>query len=192
MARPREFSREAALAKAMNLFWKQGYEATSVQDLGAQLGLNPGSLYNAFKDKHSLFLEALDHYSQTQGEQCAQLLGQASGKAALRQFFMLSLETSASDPERKGCLMVNSAAELGAHDPEVRARVRASRAYLRAQFQRSIEQGQAAGEISRRRDPALLAEFLVNSLYGLMISTKMLADHATLMQIVDITLQVLD
>lgn len=192
MARPREFSREVALVKAMNLFWKQGYEATSVQELGAQLGLNPGSLYNTFKDKRSLFLEALDHYSQTQGDQCAQLLAQASGKAALRRFFMAALEQACQDSERKGCLMVNSMAELGAHDPEVQAKIRQSRDYLRAQFQRTIERGQADGEISRRHVPALLAEFLINSLYGLQISTRMMADQATLMQIVDITLQALD
>ncbi len=63
MARPREFDRDKVLTRAMLLFWKQGYEATSVQSLGECVGLHPGSLYNAFGDKHSLFLEVLDHYT---------------------------------------------------------------------------------------------------------------------------------
>jgi len=192
MARPREFNRDAVLDKAMNLFWKQGYEATSVQELGEQLGLNPGSLYNTFKDKHSLFLEALDRYIQLQGQQSCQLLESLSGKAALRQFFMRALENSRNDVDCKGCLVVNSATELAAYDPEVRAKVRESRTTLHQALQGAIKRGQDAGEINRRHDSHLLAEFLLNSLYGLQISTKMKTDHATLMQIVDITLRVLD
>ncbi|MBA3468061.1 MAG: TetR/AcrR family transcriptional regulator [Herpetosiphonaceae bacterium] len=192
MARPREFNRDAVLDKAMNLFWKQGYEATSVHELGEHLGLNPGSLYNTFKDKHSLFLEALERYIQTQGQQSCQILDSGSGKAVLRQFFMQLLEYSRNDVDCKGCLMVNSTAELAAHDPEVRIKVAAGRTALQQAFQGAIKRGQDSGEINRRHDAHLLAEFLLNSLYGLQISTKMKTDHATLMQIVDITLRVLD
>ena len=60
--RPRSFDRDAALERAMEVFWRQGYEATSINDLTAAMGINPPSLYAAFGDKERLFLEAVERY----------------------------------------------------------------------------------------------------------------------------------
>src|SRR6266702_5721205 len=68
--RPREFDREAALEQAIDVFWRHGYEATSVSDLTAAMGINPPSLYAAFGDKEKLFLEAVERYRSNQGESC--------------------------------------------------------------------------------------------------------------------------
>jgi len=193
MARPREFDRNKVLRKAMDLFWKQGYEATSVQDLGDHLGLKPGSLYNTFKDKHSLFLEALDCYQTIEAEQACKLLrGPEGGIAAIRQLFTGITESDLHDPDRKGCMMVNAAAELAAHDPEVRARVAASRAVLATVFREAIIQAQQAGDIPASRDPDGLATYLVNSLFGLRITAKVTNDRSVLMNIVDTTLRALN
>ena len=62
--RPREFDREAALERAIDVFWRHGYEATSMSDLTAAMGINPPSLYAAFGDKEKLFLEAVERYQQ--------------------------------------------------------------------------------------------------------------------------------
>ena len=62
MARPKEFDRTQALDKAMHLFWQQGYEATSMQDLCNHMGINRGSLYDTYGNKHSLFLEGIQRY----------------------------------------------------------------------------------------------------------------------------------
>src|SRR2546428_12924146 len=62
--RPREFDRDAALEQAIDVFWRHGYEATSVSDLTAAMGINPPSLYAAFGDKEKLFLEAVERYQQ--------------------------------------------------------------------------------------------------------------------------------
>ncbi len=193
MARPREFDRDRALDRAMRLFWKQGYEATSVQDLREHLGLHPGSLYNTFRDKHSLFLEALDRYEATEGDRTCQLLGaNDAGRKAIRQLFLLVVEADAKDPDRKGCLMVNSAVELAAHDPEVRRRAEASRGQLVRLFRQAILRGQQRGEINVEHDADALSEFLVNSLFGLRLTAKLVTDQATLRQVVETTLRALD
>src|SRR5438309_11392407 len=75
--RPREFDREAALERAMQVFWRHGYEATSVSDLTRAMGINPPSLYAAFGDKEQLYLSAIERYEQGRREVVAQLLDEA-------------------------------------------------------------------------------------------------------------------
>ncbi|GAB4203972.1 MAG: TetR/AcrR family transcriptional regulator [Roseiflexaceae bacterium] len=193
MARPRTFDRSRALRKAMRLFWRKGYSATSVHDLGAELGLKPGSLYNAFQDKHSLFLEALDCYQADEGGPSCQLLEGPSGtRAQIRQIFEAVVELDLADPERKGCLMVNTAVELAPHDPVVRERVAAAREQMLRAVRIAVVRGQQAGEIGAHHDPDALAAFLVNTLHGLRLTAKMTADRAALMAIVDVTMRALD
>lgn len=193
MARPREFDRDKAVQKAMELFWRRGYEATSVQELGHSLGLNPGSLYNSFKDKHSLFLEALQCYQEREYQVACSLFDTpTAGRAALERFFVLVVEHDSADPDHKGCLMVNAAAELADHDPEVRARAAASRVQMIGLFRGAIIAGQRAGEIDANRDPDALAAFLVNSLFGLRLTAKLEPDRAILLTIARATLHALD
>lgn len=193
MARPREFDRSNVVRKAMHLFWKQGYEATSVQDLKTHLGLHPGSLYNTFKDKHALFLEALECYAATESEEtCRMLYAADGGRAAIRHLFVGIVDAASSDTSHYGCFMVNSAAELAAHDPDVHAKVSANHAKLQHAFQTAVMHAQHAGEISTRHDPAAIALLLVNSLYGLQIMAKIVHDRAQLEQMVDTALSALD
>ena len=192
MPRPREFDRDKAVQQAMELFWRQGYEATSVQALGAAMGLNPGSLYNSFADKHSLFLEALRCYQEREyALACTQLGGSETGLAAIERFFRLVVEHDSADPTHKGCLMVNTAAELADRDPAVLARVAESRAQMAALFRAAIVHAQHAGAIPPERDPDALAAFLVNSLFGLRLTAKVQPDRVTLQAIADTTLQAL-
>ncbi len=192
MARPKEFDREEAVAQAMQVFWEQGYEATSIQDLTRALGLKPGSLYNAFHDKHSLFLETLACYQQQHScDTYALLQGPLAGKQALELVFE-QLVARASQPNTPGCFMVNSAAELAAHDPQVRAQVEADRTALIAAFEHSIRAGQAAGDIPHERDPYALATFLVNAIFGFQVTAKVSREPTTLRLIAETTLRALD
>src|SRR2546421_1155785 len=88
MARPKEFDRDEALQKAMEVFWSRGYEAASIQELVKQMGINRQSLYDTFGDKHALYLAALDRYREVEGGKMFELLaGQGSVKRVLRQLF---------------------------------------------------------------------------------------------------------
>src|SRR5205814_5418 len=83
--RPREFDREAALERAIDVFWRHGYEATSMSDLTAAMGINPPSLYAAFGDKEKLFLEAVERYQQQRRRSVTKVFDEApTAEAAMR------------------------------------------------------------------------------------------------------------
>jgi TetR/AcrR family transcriptional repressor of nem operon len=118
MARPREFDEATVLEAAMNCFWAQGYELTSVRELAKQMGITGASLYNAFGDKRSLYRQVLGHYlEQTVRDRVARL-EQLPPFPAIRTFFDEIVERSVTDKQRRGCMLVNSALELAPYDPE--------------------------------------------------------------------------
>jgi len=91
VARPREFEREEVVEKALGVFWRQGYQATSVQDLVEATGLNRGSLYDTFGDKHGLFLEVVEHYrSHVTARRLAKLEEPGPARAKIETFFKAS------------------------------------------------------------------------------------------------------
>src|SRR5271154_6297888 len=108
MGRPREFSEVAALQAAVDCFWQHGYEATSVRDLAASMGLTAPSLYNAFGDKQSLFARALERYLDcTTHDRLRRLEASSPPKEAIHHFFEEIIEHSINDKKRKGCFLVN-------------------------------------------------------------------------------------
>src|SRR5256714_15658440 len=104
MARPKEFDRDEALQKAMEVFWSRGYEAASINDLVKHMGINRQSLYDTFGDKHALYLQALDRYREVEGRKMFELLEQpGSVKKSLRQLFEGTVEKALCDEQRRGC-----------------------------------------------------------------------------------------
>src|SRR5213075_2124987 len=104
MARHKEFDRDEALQKAMEVFWSRGYEAASIQELVEHMGINRQSLYDTFGDKHALYLKALDRYREVESRKLFELLGRGgSVKKAFRQLFSGVVEGSLGAGERRGC-----------------------------------------------------------------------------------------
>ena len=174
MPRPAAFEREAVLEQAMRLFWRQGYEATSVQELVEATGLNRASLYNAFGDKHGLFLAAVDHYQESVS--CMRLAGlEAEGPAlaALRRYFEELIAFSTGDGRRLGCLITNTAIEMAPRDPASEERLRAGLARVEDAFYRLIRRGQQQGEIAAERDARALARFLLGLVQGLRVLARL-------------------
>src|SRR5918999_1970317 len=101
MARHKEFDRDEALQRAMEVFWSRGYEAASVGELVKRMGINRQSLYDTFGDKHSLYLQALDRYREVEGRKMFELLERpGSVKRALRQLFGSVVECALGEKER--------------------------------------------------------------------------------------------
>ena len=122
MARPREFDEGTALDAAIGCFWQRGFEATSMRDLAASMGLSAPSLYNTFGDKRALFTRALEHYlDHTTRMRLRRLEKTLAPKQAIHRFFDEIIERSVDDRERKGCFLVNSALEIAPHDCELGA-----------------------------------------------------------------------
>ena len=121
VGRPRSFDEEQVLLTVMNVFWEKGYEATSMQDILAATGLHKGSIYQAFGDKHSLFIRALRAYIDNMRRSMKRILGQASsGLDGLRAVLHDHIDLGAgSKGAHYGCLALNSLVETAQHDPEV-------------------------------------------------------------------------
>lgn len=193
MARPRTFDTERVLDDALETFWRQGYAGTSVQDLVDATGLNRASLYNAFGDKHALFIAVLKRYeNQRVGRVIDTLNAAESPNTAIRTLFENVADEAATCRQKRGCLMTNAATELGAHDEETAHAVQEHFARLETAFEAALRHAQSAYEIPRKADPRALARFLANSLQGLRIMAKIGPDRAALQDVVDTTLDALD
>ena len=180
MARPREFEEATVLEAAMNCFWAQGYELTSVRELAKQMGITGASLYNAFGDKRSLYRQVLGHYlEQTVRDRVARL-EQLPPFPAIRTFFDEIVERSVTDKQRRGCMLVNSALELAPYDPEFQKLVAQEMIFIEAFFRRCIEAGQKDGTISAIRPGAELAKLLLSVLLGIRVLARTRPERAVL------------
>jgi TetR/AcrR family transcriptional regulator, transcriptional repressor for nem operon len=170
VGRPREFDEEAVLEAAMDAFWRNGYEATSMADLCSCTGLHKGSLYQSFGDKHQLFMRALEHYAeQTFQEVAAVAFQSASPLANIRSVLHKICDEACHE---NGCLMINSIVELAPHDAEVRTflqKVGEKRMRVMASL---IEKAQQAGEMRTRQAPDKLARQLMVTLAGAAAMSK--------------------
>jgi TetR/AcrR family transcriptional regulator, transcriptional repressor for nem operon len=192
VARPREFERDVVLDRAMQVFWSRGYEATSIQHLVDRMGIQRGSLYATFGDKRALFFAAIDHYDRVVTAKLLGALEDPSGKEAIRRFFRLRVEAALEPGRPRGCLVTNSAAELGARDRGTASKVGAVLTKIEAAFHRAVVRAQKAGEIDPARNPRALARFLTSSAQGLSVMAKASPDRAVLGDIVKVILAALD
>ena len=172
MARPREFDETTALEAAMNCFWAQGFEQTSVRDLAERMGITGASLYNAFGDKRSLYRQAFVHYlAQTVRDRVARL-EKLPPAMAIRAFFNEIIERSVDDDQRRGCMLVNAALELAPYDPEFRQLVTEEMIFIEAFFRRCVAAGQKDGSIASMRSAEELAKLLLSVLLGIRVLAR--------------------
>ncbi|HKO07984.1 MAG TPA: TetR/AcrR family transcriptional regulator [Alphaproteobacteria bacterium] len=186
MARSKAFDPDVALRKAMQLFWRQGYEATSVDDLVHAMGVNRASLYATFGDKRTLFRLALERYIATVlAPRLDASESTTSALAGLRRLLGELVAFAAGDPQRRGCLAVNAACELAGRDPDVTALLKVQAETLEARLARVIARAQANGELPRGRDPTALARLLASVIDGLRVRSKLAPDRAALESIAE-------
>ncbi len=164
VGRPREFDEEAALEAAMDAFWTKGFEATSMADLCACTGLHKGSLYQAFGDKHQLFMDALQHYSNTEFREVAAVA--FTSDSPLQNIRSAVDKITEDAGQEKGCLVINSLVELAPHDEQVRAAVQGFAVQRLRVMADMIGKAQELGEISIKTDPDKLARQLMMTLAG--------------------------
>jgi len=171
----------------MRQFWEQGYRATSVDDLVRATGVKPGSLYSAFPGgKHALLMGSLERYSKlVVPQKLGELEDPGASVAQVRAYFDGLVRDLLSPEGRQCCLMVNSAIENAAADPEVAAVVRGHLARLERCFTAALRNAIRLGEIPAPTDPAARAKGLVATSQGLMVVGKANPDEEMLRAIVD-------
>lgn len=181
MARLREFDEDCALDAAVDCFWSRGYEATSVRDLAREMGIGGASLYNAFGDKRALFERVLERYAnRSSRERIARLEANHRPREAIRAFLVEAIERSLKDPDRKGCLLVNSALDVAPHDAGLGRMVTGYLEEIRAFFRRNVEAAQKAGEMPFDTDADALSIHLLGVLMGMRVLARTGARRQTL------------
>ncbi|MGG1615685.1 TetR/AcrR family transcriptional regulator [Paenibacillus sp. NRS-1782] len=190
MARYKEFEVNEVLDKAIQLFWMQGYEKTSMQELVDFMGIHRKSIYDTFGDKHALFINALKRYEAIQNNKMRLLVDkQEPVKELIRQFFETTLQKK-GDPQ--GCFIVNSGVELGLLDPEVASLVEDSYSKTEKLLYNLILIGQQTGEFEAQLDPEALSHYFMNAWLGLRTLVKTATNQEKLSGIINTTLSILD
>ncbi len=188
MPRTKAFKRKDALNKAMILFWKKGYHATSMQDLVEGMGINRSSMYDTFGDKHSLFIEALEAYNQEFGisDHYLEIDSAAEG---IKQFVHDYIHEIISDSDSKGCFILNSTTEFFAENSDVLKILKNNLSDLGKMLSTMIANGQRKNEINRVKSPEELSDYLIAGLQGMRMTGLLKNDSKRLKRIGDNLLQ---
>ncbi|KOU92127.1 MULTISPECIES: TetR/AcrR family transcriptional regulator [Streptomyces] len=194
MARPRAFDEHQVLERAREQFWVTGYAGTRMDDIAQATGLGKGSLYGAFGDKGKLFHRVF-------GDWCTAVVEVAEGQLAsgpdaeamarLSAYVHLMAENTASDTQRRGCLLAKGTAELAQHDPAVAGRSAETMKALLTLLRTDISAAQRHGDIDSAADPERLAALLLTVVRGIEAVGKAGLDPATVRNIADTALAVL-
>jgi len=189
--RPKVFDREAALDKAMTLFWQHGYEATSLADLVEATGAKAPTLYAEFANKEGLFRAVLDRYiSRFAAKHEAQLFcEEKTVEQALRDYFSAVATCFTSKDTPAGCFMINTSATLAASSKEISQTLKSRHAMQEKTLCEFLTQRQKRGEIPQDKPVCELALFLSCILQGMSISAREGASYEKLMSISDTTLR---
>jgi AcrR family transcriptional regulator len=172
--RPRQYDPDSALARAAAAFWKNGYAATSLDDLAAATGMNRPSLYAAFGDKRDLYLKTLERYQQQSRAASLQLLADsASLREFLTRFYGGALDIyRAGEAEARGCYSISTAPAQAASDPAVRAFLADSICGTDVFLADVIRKARDRGEIAASADPAALAQVATATLHTLAVRSR--------------------
>ncbi|MBX4263590.1 TetR/AcrR family transcriptional regulator [Clostridium estertheticum] len=191
MGRSKEFDENVVLQKAMELFWEQGYEKTSLSDLVEHMGIHRRSLYDTFGDKHTLFLKTIDCYEKLIKDKLQTGISHAeTTKQAIQFIFDYMIEGYGNKPW--GCLIVNSATEMALRDEEVGKRAEAAFIQTEQFLADLIRKGQQTGEFSCDYDAEALSEILQNTLLGIRILARTSADKEKMYRIAHFFLELLN
>ncbi len=161
------FNRDVALRKAMLLFWRHGYEGTSLNALTAALGVTPPSIYAAFGDKQRLFMEAVELYLSG-GLRAEQVIDQAAtARAAAGRMLSLAAVGFTGDDTPSGCLLATSAISCSKESAEVQAALAAMRGGIEQHLCQRISRGVATGELPPGTNAASLAGLVMAVIQGM-------------------------
>ena len=174
MARPIEYDEAEVLARALEQFWREGYEASSVNKLLDCCGINRGTLYNSFTDKNTFFKIVINHYNETLDRQIAASL-KNPGLGTWESITAFFDETVVNVPVRQrnlGCLLVNSLCSSVNYDGETKRVLRASLNRMRKALVERLREARAKGKLKKGLDEFLAADILMNALYGIRVNSR--------------------
>lgn len=190
MAGVKQFDRNEVLDRAMALFWRRGYEATSIRDLVEATGINRGSIYGTFGDKKGLFLAVLDHYGEKVGKPLMAELSDPDPRRAIERMFE-SIIRRTSDPRfPRGCLNTNTSLECPNVGDEISRKIAERLGQQESAIYRVLRRAQTEGSLDSSLDARALARFFTSVAQGLNVMNKAVADPGVLKDIARVALSI--
>lgn len=173
IGRPREFDMDRVLDAAVKVFRERGYNATSIADLRAAMGLTAGSIYKAFKDKRAIFIAALDRYIASRDESVTRHLRNAhTGREKILAVLHSYAEVSHDAEGRRGCMVLGGLMDIDTFDAALARRVRAALAQVERRFGKFIEAGIRDGSLPSELDLRASTRYLMCVAEGLRVLGK--------------------
>jgi len=193
MPRVKQFNEDEVLHKAMELFWKKGYNATSMQDMVTCLGINRGSLYDTFGGKKNLFDKSLFLYCSIYQEGTKEFISkQDNVKEGIRNIFLAFIGEKGQEIDTRGCFAVNSTNEVANENEYVNELLKKNKDFYETLFYDFLHKGQKNGEISKDKDIKSIAFLLFTLFNGIKVVSKLEDNNQRLLDSIDDILKLLD
>lgn len=191
--RPREFDREQALLKARDLFWRQGYEGTSMSDLVAELGIASARIYKAFGSKELLFREAIASYESHEGGFADRAFGEESSvRVAIKRLLDDAVALYSRTDLPQGCMVVSSAASVSDENSGIKDWLAEHRLQRTQGMIERLRTAVATGELPPETDADALGDYFAAFLHGLSVQARDGVSRARLEAAVKIALLALE
>jgi TetR/AcrR family transcriptional regulator, transcriptional repressor for nem operon len=191
MPRQLEFDRDAALDAAAQVFWRQGFEATSIDDLTEALGIGRASLYHSFTDKRTLLTHVVDRYQQVARDHLATCGARpGTGRAVIEAMLQGIAKVKPGEPQ--GCMCINLGLELGEMDTALRTQVVAGLDRITDTFLMLLKRGQLDGSISQKVDAKTVAEALMGGVVSINALKRLEVPGSSLQSVLASQMRLLD
>ena len=189
VGRPRSFDTSKALDRALDVFWRKGYEGASLSDLTKAMGINRPSLYAAFGDKEKLFHKVLDRYAEGPASYSIAALQEPTSRAVVERLLYGTADLLTSPQKPHGCLWVQGALACGNGADSVRKELISRRMAGEAALRQRLNRARLDGDLPPEANPDSLARYVVTLIQGMSIQAAGGATRRELRRVIDIALQ---
>ena len=189
MARPREFDVDTALDRAMEVFWRKGFEGATLPDLTAAMGINRPSLYAAFGDKQALFRRALDRYADGPAGYVREVLAAPTARGVAERLLRWTIDSATDRRHPRVCLFVRGALTCGEESESIRRKLNVHRASGERAIRERLERAQADGDLAAGADPGDLARYVITVAQGIAVQAAAGASRKELQHVAKLALR---
>lgn len=183
LGRPRAFDADAALDRALQVFWQKGYEGAALSDLTKAMRINRPSLYSAFGNKEALFRKVLDRYARGPASYVSVALEEPTARAVAERLLRESVKTLTNPRHPPGCLLVQGALSCGEKANPIRQELITRRGAGEAAIRKRLARAKSGQDLPRDSSPADLARYLVTVMHGMAVEATGGAGRAQLKRV---------
>jgi AcrR family transcriptional regulator len=188
MGRPREFDIDRAAELAVDLFWRNGYDGTSLPDLTKAMGITPPSFYFAFGSKEKLFQLVFDRYVTEHFAFFKEALGQSTARSVVERLLYGFADTFTNSKHPSGCLLINSSLPCADGADPIRRKLAEGREEMRKELCSRLRKAKSSGDLPAETDPSALARYVLMLGWGMAIEAQSGASRKELYRTINVAL----